>query len=186
VAGLSAPDFRALGVNYLHAIQKLAPKAERITDKMPTNYVFAGLIHLALPNARIIHLRRDPRDVALSCFSTWFGFGHNFSYDLAELGRYIRAYQKLMAHWRAVLPASAMLEVDYEDIVGDLAGQARRIIDYCGLPWEDAVLSFHATERAVNTASTMQVRQPIYRSSIGRWRRYEKQLQPLLDVLQAT
>jgi tetratricopeptide (TPR) repeat protein len=181
-----AGAFRKLGSDYLHALRSWAPGAERITDKMPDNFLYTGLIHLALPNARIIHLRRDPRDVGLSCFSQWFeDGGQYFSYDLIEIGCYIRAYQKLMAHWRAALPAGAMLEVDYEEIVGDLEGQARRILDYCGLPWDDAVLSFHATERVVQTASMMQVRQPIYSSSVGRWRHYERQLQPLLEILQA-
>jgi tetratricopeptide (TPR) repeat protein len=185
VTNLSAGDFRGCGAHYIDAMRDLAPDAERITDKMPSNLFRVGLIHLALPNARIIHLRRDPRDVAVSCFSLLFTSGQNFSYDLAELGRYIRAYQKLMAHWRTVLPPGAMMDVDYEEIVDDLEGQSRRILDYCGLPWNDAVLSFHTTERAVTTASVTQVRQPIYDSSRGRWRHYEKELRPLLDILQA-
>lgn len=183
-AAMPAGAFNALGSHYVRNLLSFAPKAERITDKMPGNFLYAGLIHLALPNARIIHLRRDPRDVALSCFSQRFT-ALKFTSDLAELGRYIRAYQKLMEHWREALPTGAMLEVDYHEIVGDLEGQARRILDYCQLPWDDAVLSFHATDRAVNTASAMQVRQPIYSGSIGQWRHYEKQLQPLLDILQA-
>src|SRR5262249_12677430 len=145
----------------------------------------AGLIHLALPNARIIHTRRDPRDTALSCFSILFSKGQlEFTYDLAELGRYIRAYQALMEHWRKALPDGVMLEVQYEEVVGELEQQARRIVGHCGLEWDDACLAFYRSERAVRTASAAQVRQPIYRSSVGRWRQHEDQLQPLLQVLE--
>ena len=178
-----AKRLHALGTSYLDAIQPLAPAAKRITDKMPGNFFHAGLIHLALPNARIIHTRRDPRDTAMSCFSTLFAMGHPHTYDLAELGRYIRAYEKLMAHWRRVLPKGAMIEVQYETLVGNLETEAKRIVDYCGLEWDDACLSFHKTKRPVRTASVIQVRQPIYSSSVGRWRPYEKELQPFLRAL---
>jgi tetratricopeptide (TPR) repeat protein len=183
VAGLSGEQLYALGTRYLDAIQPLAPAAKRITDKMPGNFFHAGLIHLALPNARIIHTRRDPRDTAMSCFSTLFAMGHPHTYDLAELGRYIRAYETLMAHWRRVLPPGAMLEVQYETLVGNLEAQARQIVDYCGLAWDDACLSFHKTARPVRTASVIQVRQPIYNSSVGRWQPHEKELQPFLRAL---
>jgi hypothetical protein len=167
-------------------IRLLAPRAERITDKMPANFCYVGLFHLALPNARIIHVHRDPRDTAFSCFSTLFLSEHlPHTYDLAELGRYIRAYQVLMDHWRKTLPRGVMLEVQYEEIVDDLSEQARRIIAHCGLQWDNACLEFHRTERVVRTASVVQVRQPIYRSSIGRWRDYEDLLQPLLLELKA-
>jgi hypothetical protein len=136
-----------------------------------------------LPNARIIHSRRDPCDTALSCFSILFARGQEYSYDLGELGRYYRAYEALMEHWRKVLPPSAMLEVQYEDVVADLEGQARRIVAYCGLEWDDACLSFHTTERPARTASATQVRQPIYRSSVGRRQGYEDLLRPFLEAL---
>jgi tetratricopeptide (TPR) repeat protein len=184
IATMSGAHLRELGAKYVHSLRSLAPVAERVTDKMPMNFFYAGLIRLALPNARIIHTRRDPRDVALSCFSIKFTRGNYHAYDLAELGRYIRAYQTLMEHWRKVLPAGAMLEVDYEQIVGDLEGHARRIISYCGLEWDDACLSFHKSKRPVLTASVLQVRQPIYTSSVGRWRVLEDQLKPLLEALQ--
>ena len=119
----------------------------------------------------------------MSCFSTLFVMGHPHTYDLAELGRYIRAYETLMAHWRRVLPPGAMLEVQYETLVGNLEAQARQIVDYCGLAWDDACLSFQKTARPVRTASVIQVRQPIYNSSVGRWQPHEKELQPFLRAL---
>ncbi len=183
VAGMSGDALHALGTSYLRAIQPLAPDAKRITDKMPGNFFHAGLIHLALPNARIIHICRDPRDTAMSCFSTLFAMGHPHTYDLAELGRYIRAYEKLMAHWRQVLPQGAMIEVQYEGLVENLETEAKRIVAYCGLEWHSACLSFHKTKRPVRTASVIQVRQPIYGSSVGRWRPYETELQPFLRAL---
>jgi hypothetical protein len=183
VAGMSDEQLRAMGTDYVRAMRSLAPQAERITDKMPSNFFHAGLIHLALPNARIIHTRRDPRDTAMSCFSILFAMGHPHTYDLAELGRYIRAYEELMEHWRRVLPKGVMLEVQYEDLVGNLEAEAKRIVAYCGLEWDDACLSFYKTKRPVRTASVIQVRQPIYNSSVGRWRPYEKELQPFLRAL---
>jgi Flp pilus assembly protein TadD len=182
-ASLSGEHLRQLGRRYLRGIRAAAPGADRITDKMPANFRFVGLIHLALPNARIIHVRRDPIDTCLSCFSIQFTGHQPHTHDLGELGRYHSAYQRLMDHWRTVLPAGIMLEVQYEDLVADFAPQARRIVDHCGLPWDDACLSFHATQRPVQTASAIQVRQPIYRSSIGRWRPYARHLGPLLHAL---
>jgi tetratricopeptide (TPR) repeat protein len=155
---------------YLSALGSLAPGAQRITDKMPSNFAFAGLIHLAFPNARIVHTRRNALDIGLSCFSTLFASGVPFSYDLGEIGRYYRAYDRLMRHWRAVLPPSAILDLDYEMLVSDFEAQARRLIDYCGLPWDDACLAFHKTQRPVRTASASQVRQPLYGTSVDRWR----------------
>lgn len=174
---------RRLGTSYLDAVGAAAPWAGRITDKMPGNFPFAGLIHLALPNARIIHMRRDPIDTCLSCFSILFAHGQPYSYDLAELGRFYRAYEALMEHWRQVLPAGVMLDVRYEDVVADLEQQARLVVEHCGLEWNDACLAFHETQRSVQTASATQVRQPIYRSSVGRWRRYGDLLRPLLEEL---
>jgi tetratricopeptide (TPR) repeat protein len=183
VAGMSGDALDALGTRYVRAIHPLAPGAERITDKMPSNFFNAGLIHLALPNARIIHTRRDRRDTAMSCFSILFAMGHAYTYDLAELGRYLRAYEKLMDHWRDVLPQGTMIEVQYEELVGNLEAEAKRIVEFCGLAWDSGCLSFHKTQRPVRTASVIQVRQPIYGSSVGRWQPYEKELQPLLRAL---
>ena len=181
-AAMSGEDFRSLGASYADKLAQLAPGAVRIVDKMPGNFVFAGLIHLALPQATIIHAVRDPLDTCVSGFSILFR-DQPFTYDLAELGRYYRQYRALMAHWRAVLPPHRFIDVQYEELVGDLESVARRIVAHCGLAWDSRCLDFHRTERAVRTASASQVRQPIYRSSVGRWRRYQKFLAPLIDEL---
>jgi tetratricopeptide (TPR) repeat protein len=178
-----AAAFRQIGARYVSLLRQLAPGGERITDKMPSNYYFAGLIHLALPNARIIHSMRDPIDTCISCFSKLFSAEQNHTYDLGEIGRYYRRYQRLMSHWRNVLPADRILDVRYEDVVADLESQARRIIAHCGLPWDDRCLAFHKTERPIRTASATQVRRPIYKSAVGRWRVYEDHLGPLLAAL---
>jgi sulfotransferase family protein len=187
VPSLDPAALRAIGARYVALVRELASKAgdsgERVTDKMPSNYYFVGLIHLALPNARIIHTIRDPVDTCISCFSKLFTAEQNHTYDLGELGRYYRRYERLMAHWRHVLPEGSILDVRYEDVVADLDGQARRIIDYCGLPWDDRCLAFHQTDRPVRTASATQVRQPIYNSAVGRWKVYEEYLEPLLEEL---
>ena len=181
---LSELQLRELGTAYLARIRAQAPDAERITDKLPFNFFYAGLIHLALSGARIIHVRRDPVDTCLSCFGTNFaGDRQPFSYELGELGRYYRAYEAVMAHWRRVLPPGVMLEVTYEDVVDDLEGQAHRLVAHCGLAWDPACLAFHAARRPVRTASAVQVRQPIYRSSVARWRPYAHLLTPLFDAL---
>jgi tetratricopeptide (TPR) repeat protein len=176
-------EFRQLGESYLAEIKGLAPDAARIVDKTLSNYVYAGLIHLALPNAAIIHTLRDPVDTCISCFSKLFTKEQNYTYNLAELGRYYRHYQAAMAHWHRVLPPGRILDVPYEDVVVDLEGQARRIIAHCGLDWDNRCLSFYKTDRPVRTASATQVRQPIYSSAVGRWRVYEKFLNPLLVEL---
>jgi tetratricopeptide (TPR) repeat protein len=183
VPSLDAGALKAIGQRYVTLVRKLAPTGERVTDKMPSNYYFAGLIHLALPDAKIIHTMRDPVDTCVSCFSKLFSAEQNHTYDLGELGRYYRHYEKLMAHWRRVLPKERMLDVRYEDVVADLEALARRIIAHCGLPWDDRCLAFHKTDRPVRTASAIQVRQPIYASAVGRWKVYEEFLGPLLKEL---
>jgi tetratricopeptide (TPR) repeat protein len=181
---VDAAALRQIGSRYVSLLGQLAPGGERITDKMPSNYYFAGLIHLALPNARIIHSMRDPVDTCISCFSKLFSAEQNHTYDLGEIGRYYRRYQQLMLHWRDVLPPDRILDVRYEDIVADLEGQARRIIAHCGLPWDERCLAFHKTERPIRTASASQVRRPIYKSAVGRWRAYQDHIKPLLEALQ--
>jgi tetratricopeptide (TPR) repeat protein len=183
---LADAQLRQMGTHYVAALRALAPDAARITDKMPGNFLFVGLIHLILPNARIIHTVRDPVDTCLSCFSMLFTGEQAFTYDLAELGRYYRAYERLMSHWRAVLPAGVLLEVEYESTVSDFEAQARRIVAHCGLEWDPACLEFYKTARPVHTASMTQVRQPIYYSSVGRWRPKPALLQPLIDALGTT
>jgi tetratricopeptide (TPR) repeat protein len=173
----------AWAADYVAGLQKRALDAKHITDKMPANFFFIGLIHLMLPNAKIIHVNRNPVDNCVSCFVQSFSSGHEYTYDLSELGRYYVDYARLMEHWRKVLPAGAFLDVQYEDIVADQESQARRIIDFCGLTWSDSCIDFHKYNRPVITASMTQVRQPIYKSSVERWRNYEKFLGPLLDTL---
>jgi len=180
---MTAEQFRRVGSHYVNSLRSRAPSAERITDKTLGNFLFAGLIHLALPNARIIHARRNPVDTCLSCFSKLFASQMSFTYDLTELGQYYRAYDALMAHWRGVLPAGVMLDVQYEDLVADFEPQARRIVEHCGLPWEEACLQFHTTQRPVKTASSAQVREPLYRAAVGRSQSYRALLSPLLDAL---
>lgn len=180
---LDAAGLQKIAGTYFNKLAKHAPNAERITDKMPSNFYFAGLIHLAMPNAKIVHTNRNPVDTCLSCFSKLFAGEQSQTYDLGELGRYYRAYHDLMQHWREVLPAGAFLDVQYEEVVADTEGQARRILEHCGLEWDPAVLNFHKNERPVKTASASQVRKPIYSSSVARWRHYEKHLGPLLEAL---
>ena len=184
-AGLTPEQLAAMGAAYLARVAPLAQGRRHVVDKMPSNFLYAGLIRLILPDARIIHCRRDPVDTCLSCYTKLFTSEQAFSYDLAELGGFHSSYQALMAHWRAVLPASHFLEVDYEAVVADLEVEARRILAFLELPWDDACLRFHETERPVRTASVNQVRQPVYRSSAGRWRAHAAQLGPLLAALGA-
>ena len=181
--GLSAFELQQLARNYLARLRSVSSGAARFTDKLPINFLYAGLIHLALPNARIIHTRRDPADTCLSCFFTSFSVGQYYTFDLGDLGRYYRAYDQLMDQWRAVLPPSVLIEVDYETLVADLEGQTRRVLSHCGLDWDEACLSFHETERVVRTASAVQVREQVHNRSIGRWRKYQQYLQPLLREL---
>jgi len=181
---VSAESLRALGSAYVAALRRLAPSAERVADKLPANFRLAGLIHLALPNARIIHVQRDPLDACWSCYTKLFPLGLEYTFDLGELGRYYRAYEELMTHWRQVLPAGAMLEVRYEDLVADFEAQARRIVGFCGLDWNARCLRFYEVDRPVYTASGVQVREPLSASSVGRWRRYESHLGPLRQALE--
>ncbi|WP_052408807.1 tetratricopeptide repeat-containing sulfotransferase family protein [Paraburkholderia acidipaludis] len=180
-----ANDFGALGADYLRRIRLLGgidAGYRRVVDKSLPNFMNLGLIHLALPNARIIHARREAVDCCLSAFSRLLTM-MPFSFELGELGRYYAAYERLMDHWRAVLPPGVMLEVRYEDMVSDLPREARRMLDHCGLEWDPACLDFHRSDRAVATASSLQVRQPIYASSVRRWRPAPAHLAPLIEGL---
>lgn len=180
---LESSAFVHTGNALVQRLLKIAPDAPRITDKAPSTYFHVGMTHIMLPGAKLIHVTRNPADTCLSCFSKLFARGQDYSYDLEELGRYYRAYHDLMQHWRTVLPAGAFLDVRYEDVVADIEAQARRILEFCGLDWQPGVLDFHKDARSVNTLSAQQVRQPIYGSSLQRWRRYEAMLQPLLREL---
>lgn len=175
--------FRQLGQAYLSRVTPLAQGRARLVDKMPSNFLYAGLIPLILPGARIIHARRDPVDTCLSCYTKRFAGEQPFAYDQAELGALYRSYARLMAHWRTVLPPERFIEVDYEAVVDDLEGEARRLIDFLDLPWDPACLNFHDNRRVVRTASLNQVRQPIYTTSKGRWHAYADYLGPLLEAL---
>ena len=183
IADLSRQALQDLAARYLADMRARAPGVQRITDKLPLNFMYAGLVHPALPNARIIHTRRNAADTCLSCFFQLFDGDQRYAFDLAELGRYHCAYERLMDHWRSAIPGSVLIEVEYEALVSDPDGQIRRILGHCGLDWDDACLSFQATQRAVRTASAVQVRQPVHDRSIGRWRHYAKYLQPLLQAL---
>lgn len=177
---------RGIARRYLDEVVPKAPAARRIIDKLPANFRFAGLMHLVFPNARIVHVRRDPLDTCFSCYAQLFVRNLEYTYDLGELGRYFQAYAALMAHWREVLPGKQMLEVDYEELVGDLEAQARRLITFCGLQWDQRCLRFHEAPGAVQTASAAQVRRPLYRTSVGRARRFEAHLGPLKAILAAS
>ena len=179
-------DLRRLGQEYLEKTWRLAPDACYITDKMPHNFSSLALIHLMLPNAKIIHVMRDPMDNCFSCYSLRFQKGHEYCYDQVMLGRHYLMYQQYMQHWHSVLPSGRILDVRYEDTVDDLETQARRILEYVGLPWDSACLNFYETERSVKTASITQVRRPIYKTSVARWKRFEKHLSPLKETLQAS
>ena len=180
---LPGERLKALGEAYLAHVRPLAGGRKRVIDKMPSNFALLGMIRLVLPDARVIHCRRDPVDTCLSCYTKLFAGQQAFAYDQAELGRFHRAYQRLMAHWRSVLPASHLLEVDYEAVIDDVEAEARRMLDFLGLPWDAGVLRFYETERPVRTARLNQVRQLIYRSSARRWRRHAAELLPLLAAL---
>ncbi|MGH6662816.1 MAG: sulfotransferase, partial [Rhodospirillales bacterium] len=182
VRDLAARDFRRLGEAYLERLALGAGKAARITDKMPRNFFFLGFIRLALPKARIVHCVRDPVDTCLSCYQIHFAAGQEFTYDLGDLGRYYRLYARLMDHWRAALPGR-FLELGYEELVARPEPAMRRLLEFCGLVWEDACRDFHLSRRPVHTASAHQVHRPIYRTAVRRWKRYEKHLGPLLEAL---
>jgi len=182
----TAKEAAIISDEYLSYLQSLMPagtRAAHITDKMPGNFVAIGLIHALFPQAKIIHVERNPIDTCLSCYTKLFTHKHFYSFDLIELGQFYANYRNLMAHWRQVLPADSWLDVRYEDVVSNLESEAKRLIAYCGLNWDPACLSFHNLKRQVSTASYTQVRRPIYSSSVERWRRFEKELLPLINVL---
>jgi hypothetical protein len=171
-----------VGNQYVKTISQRSWDALRITDKLPFNYTLVGIIHLMLPNARIIHCRRNPLDTCVSCFMTSFGGDRGFTRDLHELGGTYRTYQDLMVHWHNVIPGR-MLDVVYEELVEDPEVQAKKLIAHLGLEWDDSCLEFYKNKRRVSTASLAQVRQPVYKTSVGRWRHYEKHLAPLISAI---
>lgn len=176
--------FAAMGREYLAAVKGMAGHGfSRVTDKMPLNFYYLGLITQILPGAKIIHCRRNPYDTCLSNYFQLYDTVIPFTYDLDDLGFYYSRYLRLMEHWRSVLPAGRLLEVDYEDLVRDREGGARRLIDFINLPWDERCLSYNKEERAVKTASAWQVRQPVYTKSVARWQNYRQYLDPLVNHL---
>jgi tetratricopeptide (TPR) repeat protein len=180
---LSAEESRRLGEKYLADTRIYRRGKAFFIDKMPNNFRHLGLIHLILPNARIIDSRREPMACCFSNFKQLFASGQQFTYSLEDIGHYYRAYIELMAHWDAVLPPGRVLRVQHEEVVADLEGNVRRILDYCGLEFEPACVDFHKTRRRVHTASSEQVRQPINKEGLDQWRNFEPWLGPLKAAL---
>ena len=183
VATLTRADFEALGSRYLERTAVVRSGAPYFIDKMPNNFAHVGLIHLILPNAKILDARRHPMACCFSVFKQLFAQGQAFSYSLDEIGRYYRDYVGLMSHWDSVLPGR-VFRIEYEAVVEDTEKQVRRMLDYCGLEFERGCLEFYRTERTIRTASSEQVRQPIYRSAVDQWRYYEAHLGPLKQSLE--
>jgi tetratricopeptide (TPR) repeat protein len=180
---LTPANLRACGEEYLASAKMHRQNgAARFIDKMPNNFPNVGFMSLILPNARIIDARRHPLDACFSCYRQLFAKGQAFTYDLTEIGEYYLQYQRMMDHWAAVLPGR-VLTVQYEEVVSDFDAQARRLLDFCGLPWQDACLKFYESERPIRTPSAEQVRQPIYDRAVGHWRNYERHLGELIDVI---
>jgi tetratricopeptide (TPR) repeat protein len=164
---------------YLRILDGFSASASRVVDKAPSNSEFLGLIYSVFPNAHVIYMQRDPIDTCLSCYFQQFLTGVNFTLDLSDLAHYYREHQRIMAHWRAVLPRGFLLDVPYEELVADQESWSRKMLDFIGLEWDPLCLEFHANKRQVTTASAWQVRQKIYKSSVNRWRNYEKFIGPL-------
>jgi tetratricopeptide (TPR) repeat protein len=179
---LGAKGLREMGDSYVDLLKFHAPKAERVVDKLPHNFQTLGLAVLMCPNVRIIHCSRNPVDTCWSCFQNPLHDQHAYSKDLTNAGLYYRQYKRLMDHWKTVLPVP-IYELNYERLTADFESEARKVIDFIGLPWDEACLKFHEAGRTVRTFSRQQVRSPVYKSSVERWRRYEKELQPLLSAL---
>jgi tetratricopeptide (TPR) repeat protein len=180
---VSGEWFDRLGREYLAILRDIGPDARRVTDKMPPNFMWIGLIHMVFPRARIIHCKRNPIDTCLSIYSTYFSARTEFATDRGDLVFFYRQYERLMAHWRKVLPASVFHETQYEELVADRETRSRELIAFCGLEWDDACLVPEQNERAVRTASVWQARQPVYRTPVERWRRYEPWLGELRELL---
>ncbi len=184
VAASAGVDFAVLGADYLRRAHAAFGGGGRFTDKMPLNYLYCGLIHRALPNARIVHVTRDPMAVGYAMYKTLFKSGYPFSYDLGEIGRYYGAYRRLMQHWQRTMPG-VIHELRYENLVADSEAETRRLLAFCGLEWEAGCAAFHRNPTATTTASASQVRRPIYTSSVAQWRHYEAELAPLKQAIAA-
>ncbi len=168
---------------YLQELALHCPTAARITDKLPGNFARIGLIKTLFPDARIIHCQRNPIDNCVSIFFYYFA-ALTCSFELKELGQYYLDYQRLMSHWQSLFPGE-IFNVQYENLVMDQERVSKQLIDYIGLDWDEKCMEFHSNQRNVMSPSNLQVRQPMYKSSMNRWKRYEKHLQPLINVLQS-
>ena len=182
-AKMNQAHYKIVAEGYLATLKAMAPSATRVTDKLLTNYYFAGLLHVMFPKAKFIHTKRNPVDTCWSAYTKLFKDDMPHSYDFGELGRYYKKYEELMAHWDKVLPPGTIKTIVYEDVVDNLEGCARELLEFLGLPWDPACLSFHESDRPVKTASVTQVRKPVYRTSVAKWRRYGERMQPLVDAL---
>jgi tetratricopeptide (TPR) repeat protein len=180
---MNQAHYKIVADGYLDAMRNYSAASSRVSDKLLTNYYFAGMLHVMFPNAKFIHTRRNPVDTCLSAYTKLFKDDMPHSYDFGELGRYYKKYEELMAHWDKMLPPGVMMTVVYEEIVENLETSARELLDFVGLTWDPACLSFHESSRPIKTASVVQVRKPVYKTSIEKWRRYGSRLQPLLDAL---
>jgi len=178
-AVLSEPARPRVAEEYLRILEGFSANASRVIDKAPVNSDFLGLIYSVFPNARVIYMQRDPIDTCLSCYFQQFLTGINFTFDLSDLAHYYREHQRIIAHWRAVLPPGFILDVPYEELVADQETWSRKMLDFIGLEWDPRCLEFHTNKRQVTTASAWQVRQKVYKSSVARWRNYEKFIGPL-------
>lgn len=185
ILNMSPGELSEIGSEYMEATQwHRGLSRPYFIDKLPENFLYAGVIAAILPNAKIIDVRRNPLDTCIGNYRQWFASGKEFSYDLDELGDYYLQYRRLMQYWSDVLPGR-ILRVDYEDIVVDTEREARRLLEWCELPWDDNCLRFYESDRVVNTASSEQVRQPVYTSAVGFWKNYEPHLEQLKEILQS-
>jgi len=178
-----AIDFKKLGQEYIDRARPIGDSRPFFIEKMPLNFLYTGLIHRALPKAKIIHLQRNPMDACYAIYKRLFADIYPFSYDQQELGHYYLAYRELMEHWNTVMPG-VIHNVSYEALVADQEGESRKLVEFCDLPWQDGCLNFYKNKEASTTASASQVRQKVYSSSVGKWRHYETQLQPLRAIFE--
>lgn len=179
---LSLENFTKMGQEYIDMVKKNSPDTQRITDKMPHNFFFVGLIHAILPKATIIHCKRDAMDTCWSNYKNFFDPPHLYAQDLTELGKYYILYRELMQYWREVLPGR-MYEIEYEKIIESQEEETRKLLHHCGLSWDDSCLNFHQSERQVHTSSMSQVKKPLYSSSVNKWKCFEQELKPLHEII---
>ncbi len=186
IRALNETQLSAIADRYLGKLAEFHPDARHVTDKLPGNFILTGLIRSLFPKARIIHCQRDPLDTCVSCFTTLFEHGQEFSHDLAETGEYYQLYRRMIGHWRELLGSEAMLTIQYEDLITDIESGTHTLLDFCGLEWDPRCLNFNQFKHPVKTASLYQVRQRAYTGSIGRWKNYKGHLEPLRKILTTT